>query len=34
MKIHKMAERFFTVQALPDFAPLVAFACAMAVVIK
>jgi hypothetical protein len=34
MKIYKMAERFFTVQAAETFTPLVAFACAIAVIIK
>jgi hypothetical protein len=34
MKIYKMAERFFSVQAASLFAPLVAFGCAVAVIIK
>jgi hypothetical protein len=34
MKVYKMAERFFGVQAAPSFAPLVAFGCAIAVIVK
>lgn len=34
MKIYKMAERFFTVQAVPFFSPLIVFACAIGVIIK
>jgi hypothetical protein len=34
MKIYKLAERFFGVQAAPDFAPLVVFGCVIAVIIK
>jgi hypothetical protein len=34
MKIYKMAERFFTVQAVPYFSPLVVFGCAIGVIIK
>jgi hypothetical protein len=34
MKIYKMGERFFTVQAIPFLTPLGIFACAIAVIIK
>jgi hypothetical protein len=34
IKIYKMAERFFGVQAAPDFAPLVVFGCVIAIIIK
>jgi hypothetical protein len=34
MKIYKMAEKFFTVQAISFFAPMIVFACAIAVIVK